>query len=38
MCMQCLKRPEEGQIPETGVTDGSKPPCGCCKSNWGPIE
>lgn len=35
----CLQSPEEGTgFLRTGVTDGSKPLCGCWESNLGPLQ
>jgi hypothetical protein len=39
VCMQYLKRPEEGdRSPEAGVTDACELLCGCWELNPGPLQ
>ena len=35
-CALCSQRSDEST--ETGVVDGSEPPCGCWESNPGPLQ
>ena len=38
-CVWCKQRPEEGVgYPETGVTEGWEPSCGCWELNLGPLQ